>query len=196
MESSLTNDIEVGVDEAGRGSLAGPVFAAAVILPSDFESDLIDDSKKLTEKKRKKAFEEIKEKAIDWSYAYVKADKIDEINIQKSVYSAMHKAIDKLDTKPKHILVDGNIFDGHEIPHTCIVKGDSKYYSIAAASIVAKVMRDEYMEKIDIDYPQYKWKNNKGYGSKEHVNIIKEEGITKYHRKTFLNNILKSDLIE
>lgn len=192
MESNLTGLIEVGVDETGRGSLAGPVFAAAVILPKDFTSEIIDDSKKLTEKKRVKAFEEIKEKAIDWSYAYVPSEKIDEINIQKSVYSAMHKAIERLTIKPEHILIDGNIFDGHNIPHTCIVKGDSKYYSIAAASIVAKVMRDEYMGKIHEEYPQYDWMNNKGYGSKKHIGVIKEEGISQYHRKTFLNKILST----
>jgi len=187
------NLIEAGIDEAGRGSLAGPVFASAVILPKDFTSELIKDSKKLSKKNRYKAFEIIKENAISWSVSFVDAEDIDKYNILRATFGAMNNAISKLNIEPEHILVDGNIFDSFsDIPYTCVVKGDNEYLSIAAASIIAKIHRDEYMENIHEKFPLYNWKKNKGYGSKEHINIIKEDGITYYHRKTFLNKILVS----
>jgi len=184
-------DYICGIDEVGRGCLAGPVFAGAVILPKDFESDLIKDSKKLSEKKRLEAFELIKENALSWSYCHITQDIIDRDNIQKSTYSAMYYAIKNLDIKPEHLLVDGNVFENKtDIPYTCIIKGDNKYLSIAAASIVAKVVRDDYMVKIDRLYPKYNWKSNKGYGSKEHIEKILSEGVTHHHRKSFLKKIL------
>lgn len=183
--------LECGVDETGRGSLSGPVFAAAVILPKDFTSELIKDSKKLTEKGRIKALKEIEENAISFSVEMVSPEDIDKYNIQNAVYGAMNKAIDNLKTKPEHILVDGNVFESFdEIPYTCVVKGDNEYLSIAAASIVAKVYRDEYMKMLHEKYPIYQWDKNKGYGSKHHIKMIQEEGITQYHRKSFLKNIL------
>lgn len=185
------NLIEVGVDEAGRGSLAGPVFAAAVILPKNFTSENIKDSKKLTEKGRRNALKEIEENAIDWSVSMVDVEDIDKHNIQNATFGAMNKAINNLSIIPEHILVDGNIFNSFDdIPYTCIIKGDNEYLSIAAASIIAKVYRDEYMIKLYEKYPIYNWKSNKGYGSKEHIKKIKEEGITYYHRKSFLKKIL------
>jgi ribonuclease HII len=201
MKSSLENfpkELEslnyiCGIDEVGRGCLAGPVFAGAVILPKNFESDLIKDSKKLSEKNRLKAFELIKENALSWSYCHITQDIIDSENIQKATYSAMYYSIENLDIKPQHLLVDGNVFENKtEIPHTCVIKGDNKYLCIAAASIVAKVIRDDYMVKIDRFYPKYNWKSNKGYGSKEHIEKILSEGITPHHRKSFLKKILKS----
>ena len=187
------NLIECGVDETGRGSLSGPVFAAAVILPKDFKSDLIKDSKKLSEKNRHKALKEIEDNAISWSVEMVLAEDIDRFNIQNAVYGAMNKAIDNLKVKPDHILVDGNVFESFDdIPYTCVVKGDNEYLSIAAASIVAKVYRDEYMKKLHETHPSYQWDKNKGYGSKHHIETIKEEGITQYHRKSFLKNIFKN----
>lgn len=182
--------IECGVDEAGRGSLAGPVFAAAVILPKDFKSESIKDSKKLTEKGRLRALKEIEENAIAWSVEMSRPEVIDEYNIQNATFGAMNKAITNLSVKPEHILVDGNVFDSFdEIPYTCIIKGDNEYLSIAAASIIAKVYRDEYMKNIHHQFPVYDWDKNKGYGSKKHIDVIKEEGITYHHRKTFLKNI-------
>lgn len=185
------NLVEAGIDECGRGCLAGPVVAASVILPKDFDSEIINDSKKLTEKRRNIAFEEIKQNAIDWSYHFVEAPVIDDINIQQATFEAMHGALDKLKVRPEKLLVDGNLFNGYNnTPYETIIKGDSKYLSIAAASIVAKVIRDEYMVSISDEHPGYMWKNNKGYGSKQHRDNIIKEGITPYHRKTFLKNIL------
>lgn len=184
-------DYVCGVDEVGRGCLAGPVFAGAVILPKDFDSELIRDSKKLSEKKRLEAFELIKENALSWSYCHITQDIIDSENIQKATYSAMYHSIKNLDIKPQHLLVDGNVFENKtEIPHTCVIKGDNKYLCIAAASIVAKVIRDDYMVKLDKFYPRYNWKNNKGYGAKKHIDAIKVYGITQHHRKSFLKKIL------
>lgn len=186
--------VEAGVDEVGRGCLSGPVFAAAVILPNDFKSELIKDSKRLSEKGRYKALKEIEENAIDIAIHQVPPYFIDEHNIQNAVYAAMNGSIDGLKVKPEHVIVDGNLFDSYtEIPYTCVVKGDNKYLSVAAASIVAKVKRDEYMKKIHEEYPMYKWDSNKGYGSKHHIDIIKEQGITHYHRKSFLKKILNND---
>lgn len=189
------DDLEfiAGVDEVGRGCLSGPVFAAAVILPKDFKSEIIKDSKKLSEKARLKAYEEIYKNAIDISVHSVSPQDIDKHNIQNAVYASMNGAIDGLETKPEHVLVDGNIFDSYsDIPYTCVVKGDNKYLPIASASIVAKVIRDEYMKKLHEDYPMYHWDKNKGYGSKHHIEIIKEQGITHHHRKTFLKKILNA----
>jgi ribonuclease HII len=192
LKSYLNEDlIECGIDEAGKGSLAGPVFAAAVILPKDFNSELIKDSKKLSEKKRQKALKEIEENALAWSVQLVDVEDIDKYNIQNATFGAMNKAIGELSVKPEHILVDGNVFESYDdIPFTCVIKGDNEYLSIAAASIVAKVYRDEYMNLLDQKFPGYGWKKNKGYGSKGHIDVIKEDGMTKYHRKTFLKKIL------
>jgi ribonuclease HII len=193
LKSFYGEGIEAGIDEVGRGALAGPVVAASVILPRDFKSELIKDSKKLSDKKKKLAFELIKENAIDWSYSFIDPKIIDTFNIQKATFAAMHNSIYKLKNKPELLLVDGNIFESYEgIPHVCVVKGDNEYLSIAAASIVAKVVRDEYMSLLHEKYPQYGWKSNKGYGSKEHRERIKDIGITEHHRHSFLKNILQS----
>jgi len=180
-----------GIDEVGRGCLAGPVYASAVILPKNFTSEIIKDSKKLSEKKRLLAFDEIKQNALYWSFGFVTPKEIDEINIQKATHLAMHKAINSLGVIPEHLLVDGNTFENYkQIPHTCITKGDNKFLSIAAASIVAKVIRDKYMIEIHNNYPNYKWDSNKGYGSKYHIDSIISNGITPHHRNTFLKKIL------
>jgi len=182
--------IEVGLDEVGRGCLAGPVVASAVILPPDFDYDIVKDSKKLSEKKRKVAYDLIKEHAIDYSISFVDAKNIDKFNILQSTMAAMHNCLDKLDTEPNHILVDGNIFNEYqEIPFTCVVKGDNKFYSIAAASILAKVTRDEYMKEQHETHPNYSWDTNKGYGVEKHIKAIKLYGVTEQHRKSFLRNI-------
>jgi len=183
-----------GIDEVGRGCVSGPVFAAAVILPKEFKSELIKDSKKLTDKKKKLAYDLIKENAIDISYSMVSAKEIDKINIQQATFLAMNNAIDKLKIKPEHLLVDGNLFESNSnIPYTCVIKGDNTYLSIAAASIVAKVLRDQYMIELHNLYPQYKWDSNKGYGSKYHMEKISEIGVTEEHRITFLKNVLIND---
>jgi ribonuclease HII len=191
MFSQYTNNlVEVGVDEAGRGCLSGPICSASVILPKDYKSDLIKDSKKLSDKKRRLAFEEIKENALDWSYSLVSSKDIDRLNIQKATYKSMHEALSMLKIKPNLILVDGNIFEQYgDIDFKTIIKGDDKYYSIAAASIVAKVIRDDYMILKHEEYPNYDWVNNKGYGSKKHIDKIKEFGVTEEHRVSFLKNI-------
>lgn len=181
-----TYKLEAGTDEAGRGCLAGPVVAAAVILPDNFKHSLLNDSKQLTEKQREKLRPYIEEKALAYAVAYVHEDKIDEINILQASILAMHKAIKKLQTKPEFIIVDGNKFkDYKEIPHQTIVKGDAKFMSIAAASVLAKTYRDDYMQKIAKEFPNYYWHKNKGYPTKQHRDGIREFGITKYHRKTF-----------
>lgn len=189
-ESLKDLDYICGVDEAGRGSLSGPVFAGAVILPKDFESDLIRDSKKLSEKKRNQAFELIKKHSLFWTYYLVEPKTIDEINIQRATHLAMVNAVFNLDKKPDHILVDGNSFEDCGINYTCVIKGDDTYLPIAAASIVAKVIRDEYMTKIHKEHPNYNWQSNKGYGSKEHIQNILDKGVTNYHRMSFLKKIL------
>ncbi len=182
----LKNIIEAGTDEAGRGCLSGPVVAAAVILPADFEHPLLNDSKQLTEKQRELLRPIIEENAISFGVAFVKEEKIDEINILQASILAMHKSIEKLAVSPEHIIVDGNKFKPFkEIPHTTIIKGDAKFMSIAAASVLAKTYRDEFMLKIDKEFPQYFWKRNKGYPTKQHRNAIREFGITDYHRKSF-----------
>lgn len=178
--------IEAGCDEAGRGCLAGPVFAAAVILPEGFTNELLNDSKQLTEKQRYALRPIIEEQAIAWAVGVVSAKEIDKINILNASFLAMHRAINKLCVKPEHLIIDGNRFKPYEgIPHQCVVKGDGKYMSIAAASILAKTYRDDYMNKIAADYPAYKWAKNKGYPTKEHRKAIEEFGATEHHRMSF-----------
>jgi ribonuclease HII len=178
--------LEVGTDEAGRGCLAGPVVAAAVILPDSFNHPLLNDSKQLTEEQREKLRPFIEKNALAYAVAFVDAPKIDEINILQSSILAMHKSIQKLKIKPEFIIVDGNKFKSFDnIPHQTIVKGDAKFMSIAAASVLAKTYRDDYMQKIAKEFPNYFWEKNKGYPTKQHRNGIRAFGITKYHRKTF-----------
>ena len=180
------NLIEAGCDEAGRGCLAGPVVAAAVILPQKIDIPLLNDSKKLSEKQRNTLRTIIEEVAIDFAVGFVDHVKIDEINILNASILAMHEAIKQLKTEPEFILVDGNRFKPYkEIPHSCIIKGDGKYASIAAASILAKTYRDAYMETLHSELEYYNWKQNKGYPTKEHRKAIVEFGVSKYHRKTF-----------
>lgn len=178
--------LEAGCDEAGRGCLAGPVVAAAVILPENFNNELINDSKQLSEKKRHLLREIIENEALSWAVAFVNNTEVDEINVLNASYLAMHRAIEKLSVAPEHLIIDGNRFKKYEdIPHQCIIKGDSKYMSIAAASILAKTHRDEYMEKIHQEFPDYDWDKNKAYPTKKHREAISKFGITKYHRKSF-----------
>ena len=178
--------IEAGCDEAGRGCLSGPVVAAAVILPKDFHHEWLNDSKQVSESKRNLLRSVIEEKAIAWAVGIVDEKEIDEINILKASFLAMHRAIDKLGTKPELLLIDGNRFTPYEgIDHECIIKGDSKYLSIAAASILAKTYRDDIMEELDAEFPVYDWKTNKGYPTKKHRQAIIDFGVSKYHRKTF-----------
>jgi ribonuclease HII len=179
-------DLECGCDEAGRGCLAGPVIAAAVILPEDFCNERLNDSKQLNEKQRDSLRIIIEKEAIVWSVAAVDNVEIDNINILNASILAMHKAIDKLEIRPDYIIVDGNRFKPYkDIPHQTIVKGDGKYMSIAAASILAKTHRDELMRNLDTEFPQYDWKKNKAYPTKKHKAAIKEFGKTPYHRLTF-----------
>lgn len=185
--------IEAGCDEAGRGPLAGPVFASSVIWPKSLVIPEIDDSKKLSEKKRLILRKYIEENAIDFSVALVDIDEIEKINILNASIKAMHLALDGLQTKFTQIIVDGNRFKQYKnIKHQTIVKGDGKYLSIAAASILAKTYRDEYMLKIDSEYPRYYWRNNKGYATKQHREAVLKYGLTKYHRKKFCQNILNN----
>jgi len=178
--------IEAGCDEAGRGCYAGPVFAAAVILPNNFYHPLLNDSKKVSEKNRLLLKDIIEQSAIAWAVASVDNNEIDQINILKASFKAMHLAIAALKTKPALLLIDGNRFTPYKkTPHHCIIKGDGKYSSIAAASILAKTHRDIYMQKIDLEFPAYKWAKNKGYGTLEHREAIAKKGLCKYHRKSF-----------
>ena len=177
---------EAGCDEAGRGCLAGPVTAAAVILPPRFRNKLLNDSKQLTARRRDKLRGIIEKKALAWAVAHVWQHEIDEINILNASFLAMHRALDQLGSTPDHILVDGNRFNTYEdIDHTCIIKGDGKYLSIAAASVLAKTHRDEYMQQQAEQHPQYSWNTNVGYPTKAHRQAIKEFGITPLHRKSF-----------
>jgi len=177
---------EVGTDEAGRGCLAGPVTAAALILPGDFQNAILNDSKQLSENKREILKPIIEKNALCFGVAHVYPEEIDKINILNASILAMHKAIDQLTSNLKFIIVDGNRFKPyHDIPYECIIKGDSKYMSIAAASVLAKTNRDKYMEKLHQEYPMYNWKQNKGYPTKEHRAAIRKFGLTKYHRKSF-----------
>ena len=188
--------IEAGCDEAGRGCLAGSVYAAAVILPDGYQNELLNDSKQLSEKKRYQLREMIERDAVAWAVGIVTPEEIDKINILNASILAMHRALDQLKVRPEAIIVDGNRFKPYRqpiansqksivIPHTTIVKGDGKYLSIAAASILAKTYRDDYMNRLAEEYPQYDWLSNKGYPTKKHRDAIRQYGITPYHRKTF-----------
>ncbi len=198
LESSYSkHELEAGTDEAGRGCLAGPVVAAAVILPIDFSHELLNDSKKLTESQRNELRPIIEKEAIAYAVSYVYQKKIDEINILNASILAMHKAIELLKTEPQFIIVDGNKFKKYKnILHETIIKGDGKYLSIAAASVLAKTYRDDYMKKIHLDFTVYNWKKNKGYPTKQHRQAIREFGVTDHHRRTFrlLPEQLKLDL--
>lgn len=178
--------IEAGCDEAGRGCLAGPVFAAAVILPQDFQNDLLNDSKQLSEKHRYELREVIQREAVAWAVGIVSNEEIDKINILRASILAMHRAVAQLKVRPQHLLIDGNRFSPYEdIPHTTVVKGDATYMSIAAASILAKTYRDDFMLKIHEEYPLYHWDSNKGYPAPIHREAIRQYGTTPYHRLTF-----------
>ena len=178
--------IEAGCDEAGRGCLAGSVYAAAVIFPADYQNDELNDSKQLTDKKRHQLREIIERDALAWAVGVVTPEEIDKINILNASFLAMHRALDQLTLRPEAIIVDGNRFKQYgKIPHTCIVKGDAKYLSIAAASILAKTYRDDYMDGLAEEYPQYDWKSNKGYPTKKHREAIRQYGVTPYHRMSY-----------
>ena len=191
--------VEAGCDEAGRGCLAGSVYAAAVILPPDYHNDLLNDSKQLTAKQRYRLREEIERDAVAWAVGIATAQEIDEMNILRASITAMHRAIDGLKVRPQHLIIDGNRFmpyrqDGVVVPHTTVVKGDGKYLSIAAASILAKTYRDDYMKELHQQYPYYGWDHNAGYPTKEHRRGIEEHGTTPYHRMTF--NLLGATQLE
>ena len=203
-----TDCIEAGCDEAGRGCLAGSVYAAAVILPRDYDNPLLNDSKQLTAKKRYELRKVIEHDAVAWAVGIVTPEEIDEINILHASFLAMHRALDQLQVRPEKLIIDGNRFDPyvpiadeacrprqkrvfpkrdgrHSLPYQCIVKGDGKYEAIAAASILAKTFRDDYMDELDEQYPVYGWKKNKGYPTREHRLAIRDHGVSPYHRKTF-----------
>lgn len=178
--------VEAGCDEAGRGCLAGAVYAAAVILPPDFKDERLNDSKQLTEKQRYALREVIEREAVAWAIGIVSPEEIDQINILNASFLAMHRAVDQLKVRPEHLLIDGNRFNPYpDVPHTTIVKGDGKYLPIAAASILAKTYRDDYMNRLDTEYPAYDWKHNKGYPTKKHREAIALHGTTPYHRMSF-----------
>ena len=199
LQSHFYNEYEweAGCDEAGRGCLAGSVYAAAVIFYRDYENAELNDSKQLTDKKRHQLREIIQRDAVAWAVGVVTPEEIDKINILNASFLAMHRALDQLSVRPEAIIVDGNRFKPYKrlsqsgedgggfLPHTCIVKGDGKYLSIAAASILAKTYRDDYMDKLAEEYPQYDWQSNKGYPTRKHREAIKEYGITPYHRKSY-----------
>jgi ribonuclease HII len=187
LKSSYTKDkIEAGCDEVGRGCLAGPVVAAAVILPKKYKNKLLTDSKQLKKKDREQLQEEIKGAALAWAVAEVSHEEIDEINILNASFKAMHLALDQLEVVPEFLLIDGNRFTAYKkIQHQCIVKGDSRYLSIAAASVLAKTYRDDLMEKLSDQYPGYGWESNMGYPTVQHRDGIRFLGITPYHRKSF-----------
>lgn len=178
--------IEAGCDEAGRGCLAGAVYAAAVILPPDFQCELLNDSKQLTERQRYLLRPIIEQEAVAWAVGVVTPEEIDKINILNASFLAMHRAIDGLQVRPQHLLIDGNRFRKYnDLPHTTVVKGDGKLMSIAAASVLAKTYRDDYMLQLHEQYPHYGWDRNKGYPTKEHRQAIEQHGTTPYHRLTF-----------
>ena len=209
-----TGKVEAGCDEAGRGCLAGSVYAAAVIFPEDYENAELNDSKQLTDRRRKQLRDIILRDAVAWAVGIVTPEEIDHINILNASILAMHRALDQLQVRPEAIIVDGNRFKPYrhvvngipmDIPHTTIVKGDGKYLSIAAASILAKTYRDDYMDQLAQEYPQYDWLSNKGYPTKKHREAIRQYGITPYHRKTFsdlgsecgvANNVLDDGQLE
>lgn len=181
-----SNLIEAGCDEAGRGCLAGSVYAAAVILPKDYDNPLLNDSKKLTEKRRKVLRDQIVRDAVSWAVGVVTPKEIDKINILNASFLAMHRALDQLSIRPEAVIVDGNRFNPyHDLPYTTIVKGDGKYQSIAAASILAKTFRDEYMDSLANEYPYYDWQKNKGYPTKAHREGIRDHGPSPYHRMSY-----------
>ncbi|WP_302429127.1 ribonuclease HII [uncultured Prevotella sp.] len=181
-----SNLIEAGCDEAGRGCLAGSVYAAAVILPKDYDNPLLNDSKKLTEKRRKVLRDQIERDAVSWAVGVVTPEEIDKINILNASFLAMHRALDQLTIRPEAVIVDGNRFNPyHDLPYTTIVKGDGKYQSIAAASILAKTFRDEYMDSLANEYPYYDWQKNKGYPTKAHREGIRDHGPSPYHRMSY-----------
>lgn len=187
--------IEAGCDEAGRGCLAGAVYAAAVILPKDFKNELLNDSKQLSEKQRYALREVIEREALAWAVGIVSPAEIDKINILNASFLAMHRAIDQLVLRPEHLLIDGNRFRKYqEVPYTTVVKGDGKYLSIAAASILAKTYRDDYMNRLHREFPAYDWEHNKGYPTKKHRAAIAAQGTTPYHRLTF--NLLGDGQLE
>lgn len=187
--------VEAGCDEAGRGCLAGHVFAATVILPKDYKNELLNDSKKLTEKQRYQLREQIEREAIAYAVGVVTHEEIDQMNILKSSFVAMHRAVDALSVRPQHLLIDGNRFIPYpDIPHTTVVKGDAKFMSIAAASVLAKTYRDDYMMNIHKEYPMYAWDKNKGYPTKAHRAAIVQFGASPYHRKSF--NLLGDSQLE
>lgn len=187
LESHYYTDlVEAGCDEAGRGCLAGSVYAAAVILPADYQNAELNDSKKLSPKKRYALREQIQHDAVAWAVGIVTPDEIDKINILNASILAMHRALDQLKVRPEAVIVDGNRFKPyHDLPYTTIIKGDGKYQAIAAASILAKTYRDDEMDRLDGLYPMYDWKNNKGYPTKKHREGIRIYGISPYHRRTF-----------
>ena len=187
LESHYYKDlIEAGCDEAGRGCLAGSVYAAAVILPPDYQNADLNDSKQLTDKKRKVLREQIERDAVAWAVGVVTPEEIDKINILNASILAMHRALDQLKVRPEAVIVDGNRFKPYrDLPHTTIVKGDGKYLAIAAASILAKTYRDDYMDQLAEEYPQYDWKSNKGYPTKKHRAAIQEYGVTPNHRMSY-----------
>ena len=178
--------VEAGCDETGRGCLAGAVYAAAVVLPKDFRNELLNDSKQLTEKQRHALREVIEREALAWAVGIVSPEEIDKINILNASFLAMHRALDRLSVYPQHLLIDGNRFRKYgDLPHTTVVKGDGKYLSIAAASVLAKTYRDDYMNGLHKEYPLYGWDSNKGYPTKKHRAAIAAHGTTPYHRMTF-----------
>ncbi len=186
LQPFLKDLIEAGTDEAGRGCLAGPVTAAAVILPADYRNTLLNDSKQLSEKKRTLLRPIIEKECVCYGVVHIFPEEIDTINILNASILGMHQSLDQLRTTPEHIIVDGNKFKPYNsIPYECVIKGDGKFMSIAAASVLAKTYRDEYMERIHEEYPMYNWKQNKGYPTQEHRDAIRKHGITKYHRKSF-----------
>ncbi|ERK40267.1 ribonuclease HII [Segatella baroniae] len=197
--------VEAGCDEAGRGCLAGSVYAAAVILPPDYDNPALNDSKKLTDRRRHALREQIERDALAWAVGIVTPDEIDKINILHASFLAMHRAIDQLQLRPEALIIDGNRFDpyrvgeglpdeGKTLPYTCIVKGDAKYQSIAAASILAKTYRDDYMDALALQYPAYDWQSNKGYPTRKHREAIRLHGITPFHRRSY--NLLGTDELE
>lgn len=186
LKNHIEGVVECGCDEAGRGCLAGPVVAAAVILPTDFDNELLNDSKKLTDKQRYLLRPIIEENALAWAVGVVDNLEIDKINILNASFLAMHRAIDQLAIKPEHLLIDGNRFNAYaDIPHTCMIKGDGRFLSIAAASVLAKTYRDDMMDALDELHPHYGWKKNKGYPTKIHRLGIENHGPTPYHRLSF-----------
>ena len=197
--------VEAGCDEAGRGCLAGSVYAAAVILPPDYDNPALNDSKKLTDRRRHALREKIERDALAWAVGFVTPDEIDRINLLHASFLAMHRAIDQLQLRPEALIIDGNRFDpyrvgeglpdeGKTLPYTCIVKGDAKYQSIAAASILAKTYRDDYMDALALQYPAYDWQSNKGYPTRKHREAIRLHGITPFHRRSY--NLLGTDELE